>query len=147
MRYIKEELFQCPVEVKISDTDKGIEEHPATVGDVLLMTLRAYAPTGERDRLDVGALRKLNKVIDVLEAGPQESGYFALEDEEYNMAKRVAAMMAPQLLRFARNAPALEDTLEQAHKGELPKNAEEVPEPEPSPDGTEGAIKTKAEKG
>ena len=123
MRYVKDNVFE-PVGMKaitITDSDnKNIEPHAATVGEMLKMVLNAYVPRPGQMLNTPAEIRKFNKVMDVLEAGPKE-GVYAFQDEHFDLMKRVVYWTLPQAFipgnppqPLWRSAPAIEDILEKA---------------------------------
>lgn len=123
MRYVKDDVFS-PVgmtELTITDSEnKSIEPHAATVGEVLKLVLNSFVPQQGKSLNTPAEIRKFNKVLDILEAGPK-NGIYAFEQEQFELLKRVVNWTAPQLLLggnppkpFWRNAPQLEDILEKA---------------------------------
>ena len=123
MRYIKDNVFS-PVgmaELTITDSDnKNVEPHAATVGEVLKLVLNAYLPKPGQALNTPAEIRKFNKVMDILEAGPKDSVY-AFEQEQFELLKRIVYWTLPQAFipgnppkPLWRSAPAIEDILEKA---------------------------------
>lgn len=98
MRYLEDGPFQG---------HKTIDEEK-TIGEVFAEVASSYVPI-EGMVLKTAEIRKLNKSIDVFEAGP-EDGYFALEDEDFNVLKRVLVTLV-ESTNLARSAPDIEDIL------------------------------------
>ncbi len=70
-------------------------------------------------RLDEAGVRKLNKALDVLEADPDEDGYYALEDEHFESIKAVVSAMMLNITigndkSFALDQPKVVDLLNAA---------------------------------
>lgn len=98
MHYLKDGQFK--------DHRKGVESK--TIGEILAELAGSYVPI-QGMTLKTAEIRKLNKAIDVLEAGPT-AGYFALEDEDFNILKEVIVTLAENT-NLARSAPVIEDAL------------------------------------
>jgi hypothetical protein len=81
------------------------------IGDILAELAGNYVPI-QGMALKTTEIRKLNKAIDVLEIGPA-GGYFALEDEDFNILKEVIVTLAENT-NLARSAPVIEDILNSA---------------------------------
>jgi hypothetical protein len=98
VHYLKDGQFK--------DHRKGAESK--TIGEILAELAGNYVPI-QGMALKTAEIRKLNKAIDVLEAGPV-GGYFALEDEDFNILKEVIVTLAENT-NLARSAPVIEDAL------------------------------------
>ena len=101
MHYLKDGPFRGHVET----------DETGSIGDVLANLAGMYQPIRELT-LKTAEIRKLNKAIDVLEAG-SENGHFALEDEDFKVLKRVVVTLAENS-SMARSAPIIEDILNDA---------------------------------
>jgi hypothetical protein len=77
-----------------------------TIGEMISDFAGIYQPI-EGLKLSTAEIRKLNKAIDVLEAGP-ERGYFAIEDEDFGILQRVTVALI-ESSSLARAAPYVED--------------------------------------
>ena len=111
MHYILEKEFgtvmKSSFRVESPKGRMGETAEKASVSDVIHWLLSSYRPMPERRLvLDMNSLRRLNRVIDILEAEP-ENEHFAFEDADWETAKLVATTMAMML--SARNAPIIED--------------------------------------
>ena len=80
-------------------TDKAI-------GEMISDFAGIYQPI-EGLKLTTAEIRKLNKAIDVLEAG-SERGYYAIEDEDFGILQRVTVSLI-ESSSLARAAPYVED--------------------------------------
>jgi hypothetical protein len=101
VHYIKDELFRNHLK----------PEEPPAIGEFLRGLAGQYQPI-EGLKLNMGEIRKLNKALAVLEAEP-EDGHFALEDEDFQVLRRVAITFI-ESSNLARSAPLLEDVLNDA---------------------------------
>ena len=97
MHYLKDGRFQG---------HRGQDDN--SIGDTLAGLAGQYVPI-QGLTLKTAEIRKLNKAIDVLEADA-EDGYFAIEDEDFRVLKRVAVSLAENS-SLARSAPIIEDIL------------------------------------
>lgn len=137
MQYVKEERFKSvgggdySLATPQADGSRALIEK-AMVGQVLHFLLTTWQPRAGQV-LMTGELRTLNKVIDILEAKPQEEGHYRFEDGAFALLKRVVDWQAP--LVMVRNAPVLEDYLTAA-VDKLPKQKvpPEQQEAAPPPD-------------
>ena len=78
-----------------ADGDMGL-------GDIIEACLNMYAPS-QGQVITVKEWGKLNHVFDVLDAGPDDDGYFVFESEDYGVMKKVIGWTAANVLR--RNSP------------------------------------------
>lgn len=116
MHYILEKEFETILRTPFRmENPKGRTKEvidKAYVSDVLHWLLSGYRPMPDRGIvLDVNQLRRLNRVVDILEAVP-EDGHFALEDADWETVKLVATNMA--IMLSPRNAPIIEDLFNSA---------------------------------
>ena len=111
MKYLKEAPFMAINGSQFQVIEDSGTPVPATVGRVTRLCLERYQPQ-QGKMLDTGDLRWLNKAIDKLVADVPGDGYFAFEQIEFEIVRRVVGWMAPVLI--VRNAPALDDALNQA---------------------------------
>ncbi len=91
------------------------------LADILKLCMANFVPS-EQQRLSVKDWRSINKVHDVLDAGPVD-GCFAFEDTDFKLLTKLIEWVAPLILR--RNSPKMVDALAAA-EGKMP---------EASPDG------------
>ncbi len=114
MHYIIEREFVTAKKgpFRLENVKGGGNKERASVSDILHWLLSSYRPMPEqRFVLDMNALRRLNRVIDTLEAAP-ETDNFALEDADWETAKLVATNVA--IMLSPRNAPVIEDIFDSA---------------------------------
>lgn len=106
MRYIKDEVISLPKPITESQTEK-----PATFPAVLRSLIESYTPSDSL-KLNLKDLRALNRTVDILEA-KAENGYYALEDEHFQVVRRIVEASITQLrLGLARDIPVLLDALD-----------------------------------
>ena len=100
-----------------NNTPKVIEN--STIGDILLLLAKSYTQPLQDFKLGTDDIRKLNKVIKILEGEPQEKNYWRFEDADFNFLKNLVAFFSPLIL--VRNDPLFQDILN-ASKDNLPEN-------------------------
>jgi hypothetical protein len=98
---------------------------PKSIGEALIELAGNYIPI-QGMTLKTAEIRKLNKAIDVLEAGP-EDGFFALEDEDFKVLKQVSVALA-EVSNMARSAPVIEDALNGVATEKLESNIMNIKE-------------------
>ena len=106
MRYVSTAPLEMPLPM-----GAGEDNHPASLAEVVHAILSGYTPT-QAVQLGIDELRRLNKILDVLE-GDEDSGFYALEDEEFNTATNIITNVGP-LLSVARNVPVILDALSES---------------------------------
>ena len=111
LKYIREEQFLNVKGDPYRLRDENGTDTDASVKDVLRLLLEVYQPSQELT-LQMTELRAYNKVLDVLEDGPQEDGHLRFEDVDFDLLKKLALHYAPLVL--IRNAPLVEDLLNSA---------------------------------
>jgi hypothetical protein len=114
MKHIKDEPFldRKGAQVVVLFADGDVE---VTTGWLLKLVLNQYAPT-PAITLGVPEIRKYNKVLDILDAGPEDCGCFVFEDDDFAIMKKLVLAIMPTILLqpILRNAPELEDILVEA---------------------------------
>ena len=96
---------------------KGVRGDPeattdgATVGEVLYWLLESYSPQSLQHPLNLGELRRLNRLI---ECFGEPAEFYAVEDSDFELLLRVAPQMA--IVASPRNAPLVEDAIREASK-------------------------------
>ncbi len=96
--------------------DGPFEGHLAGEGQTISATFAGLAGSYVPIRgltLKTADIRKLNRAIDILEAGPDKSGVLALEDEDFQVLRQVVIALAENS-NMARSAPIVEDILNAA---------------------------------
>ena len=110
MKYLKEGPFldRKGEQVVVPTTDPI----DCTTGWMLTFVAATYRPT-QAYAMQQADVRRYNRVLDVLEAGPADGCCFAFEDADFDVLKRVVNAMAPLNLlpQVFRNSPELEDLL------------------------------------
>lgn len=91
-----------------------------TIQWVLHLIVDAYTPSQEM-KLSNSEIRKQWKILDVLEETQEIGNYFAFEDDDFNLLKKLVNHIAPTMLfkGLVNNSPILEDLLNNA-LNELP---------------------------
>jgi hypothetical protein len=112
MHYLKDGLFEGHIKT----------DEPETIGVRFARLAGMYQPV-EGMSLKTAEIRKLNKAIDVLEAGPAD-GYYAFEEADFETLKRVLVIFA-EISNHARSAPYIEDLLN-AVTTELPVSTDSL---------------------
>jgi len=119
MKYLKDDVFETvlgqPFEMVGVKGDPNKTTKEATISVILHWLVSSYAPDPRQMVLQVADLRRLNRVIDILEVNPpedQEGDYFyEFEDADYSLMQKVIAMTS--VLMTPRNAPLIDDILNQ----------------------------------
>ena len=111
LKYIREDQFMNVKGEPYRIRDIDGNETEASTKDVLRLLIEVYQPSQELT-LQMTDLRKYNKILDVLETGPQEEGHLRFEDNDFELLKKLALHYAPLVL--IRNAPLVEDMLNSA---------------------------------
>ena len=133
MKYIRTELFKVPTgkSIKISDPDKGIEDHEATVGEILRLCLTFYDNehqgfvTRHNFILSPTETRVFNRLWDMFSASPEDGEWYALETEpDFKLLQKVTAWVSPYG-PWWRHAPVIEDLLNRAPE-KLPQAVQEA---------------------
>lgn len=112
----------------IEDPEEGMPAHEATVAEMIALTLKRYVPRQGHTLEQMGEIRALNRCIDRLEHRElyelPEDGYYAFEDEDWKVLRRVMGWMLP-IVPWFRNAPAIDELLDQAatHHPQVATNA------------------------
>lgn len=109
MQYISTKPLELPKAMTMED------ETGATLAGIVRYLLEAYQPR-QSLTLDVGELRSVNKVLDVLEQEDTD-GYYAIEDADMSVISKVVNKFAPGIMvSHPRNIPAIVDALEACPK-------------------------------
>jgi hypothetical protein len=127
MHYLQDGPFEGPKKL-------GAVNSPQNIGVMFANLAGEYQPIPTLS-LKTAEIRKLNKALDVLEAGP-EGGYFALEDEDFKVLEQVLISFAENS-NMARSAPYIEDILNGAA---IEKPGSEDLEPEVPEDAENGTV-------
>jgi hypothetical protein len=98
MHYLKDGPFKGHIK----------DDDPMTIGVRFAKLAGMYEPF-PRLTLKTADIRKLNKAIDILEAGP-DGGYFAFEEADFEVLEQVLNIFA-NASNLARSAPYVEDLL------------------------------------
>lgn len=117
MQYLKQEPFKdYKGEAKVAGeiiAPKNPERF-ATNGEVLAFIADQYVPIPQKLQLNVGEIRKLNRAISRLQAGAGDTGFYAIEDEDYLVLKQVVECIVLLMPLWVRSAGEIEDILESA---------------------------------
>lgn len=111
MRYIAEGPFvnHQGKPITLQGDVNGTSEH-ATIGWVLNMLMSNVS--GYQPVLNIPEYRIFNKVMDTLEQGPDDEGFYSFEDEHFKLLEKICLQLAPKLI--FRHSPSVEDLLTQA---------------------------------
>ena len=116
MRYLKDEVFVDrkgkPIRLTEEGPDGSTTEVLMPIGRLFSTILESYQPT-QAFQLKLGELRKMYKVLAVLDVGPI-GGYYSIEDEDYTQLQRVVTGLVEQMRGFAFHAPRVADYLDGA---------------------------------
>ena len=111
MKYLRNEdpFLNNKNEPIVISTLEGIYPDNSLVGIILLCEKVFGTASGEV--LTNAEWRMFNKAEPILSAGP-EDGYFAIEDADFEVVRKIVAAVSPRLLK--RSSPHLEDLLNSA---------------------------------
>lgn len=123
MKYIKNIVVKdrkgVPITIRIGD---NTDRHD--FGALLFVLLDSYIPL--RDLiLQPSEIRRLYKVLDILEGGPKETVFFAFEEADFEIAKKTALQMVLVHPVFAKLSPIVEDILNSV-VSELPREEDKL---------------------
>ena len=116
MKYIQEQPFLDrrghQVLMPSSTTDGERTTFEPTLKWVLYFIVDAYTPSQDM-KLSNSEIRKQWKILDILEEEKELDEYFAFEDDDFNLLKKLVNYIAPMMLfkGVVQNSPILEDIL------------------------------------
>lgn len=119
MRYIKNDLFKrydgSPF--SLSDDERGVPEHNATIGEVLSVALRVYDENHNRfvrtgQLLSPTEIRSFNVLLDLLE-GAKPGAFIPIENDDFKLLQKLVGWTLPTSPAW-RDAPTLQELLDQA---------------------------------
>ena len=126
MRYIQDGPFVTAVPFKVNDNPAD-EGHDATIVEVLKLILNWYSMNHvyhvqQGHTLSPKDVRAYNRLYDILEKEPAFQPYYALEDSDAELLKRLVEWVVPAS-PFFRQQGAIERILSDA-KEHMPEDAE-----------------------
>ena len=113
MKYIKDEspfMAVTDTAFQIREQSEG-ESHDGTLAEVINLCVDNHVPQ-QGQTLSVGDWKSLNRVEGILKDGPDEDGFFAIEDADMTVLKKVLGWTAAIMLR--RNSPHLMEIVDSA---------------------------------
>jgi hypothetical protein len=123
MKYLKNSPFITaigePFQISFAQEEPM---HDATVPEMVRLCLGAYQPNPQGQKvLDIGALRLLNRCIDILEGEPDDFSYFSFEDATWKLLVQVVGWTS--IFVQPRNAPLIEDALNAVEENRSKSNS------------------------
>jgi len=133
MRYIKNDVFVRfdGSKLSLSDDERQVPEHDASVAETLAVALRIYDSNHNRfvregQLLSPTEIRSFNTLLDILD-GAEVGGYVAIETQDFRLLWKLAEWTVTTSPLW-RDAPVILKLLEQS--------TEARPAQTPSPNGT-----------
>jgi hypothetical protein len=131
MKYIHNGLFRAIAgkPVKIKDIENKVEEHEATVGEILRLCLQIYDTEHQGFVTRYGfvlsptEIRVFNRLCDTFNTAPDGEWYSLETEPDFKLLQKVANWVSPYG-PWWRHAPTIEDLLNRA-PDQLPKVAAE----------------------
>ena len=125
MRYLKEGPFLNrkgqPITINLRSPQQDDQRGELSVSLYLKIVLEAYTPSREL-QLTMGEWRRCQAILDILDAGINETGWFSFEDSDYAIMEKTVTSIVMHMvaLELVQNGPQLVDLLQDAPH-ELPK--------------------------